>query len=475
MSQVVDPVTRQQLSSIRTTLEHESTLSFYTDGSLANAGTCDMSMGLGWVALSSSISELTFSASASLFPSSTRAELLALLSALLVVPRFCTVTVYTDSLVLIQGFHLLLADNFRGLGSLNKSHNYLLWLAVHLVIRVSQLNVTCLKVAAHSNNVHNDQADSLANSGRSSLVEFAFNSDCLAVNSAFPKWNSFVLDTPVRSFIANCTQARHFDQFLHLRRNTSLLSLTHLDMIHWPLTWALLSYSADSMMSPMAASSKKVFKVKCLLQELPTLERLKIRRPDLYNNHAWTCCDCSDSETFQHLWTCRSRRPIVSSIIQSSISLLKYHIEAELNQCLSSVQYLRLSSLSCWLLLDNSDSFTFLSLAQGLVPADLFSFLSSCNISSTKCADIILRSLDDLHDRLRTDIWLPRNEKVIAKERLLGINSKLKRGTGRRINPNNLVFPVANYPAPVLVPALCDSWQLWVSSACTYGNSWQDF
>jgi hypothetical protein len=45
MSQVVDPVTHQQLSSIRTALEHESTLFFYTDGFLANAGTCDMSMG----------------------------------------------------------------------------------------------------------------------------------------------------------------------------------------------------------------------------------------------------------------------------------------------------------------------------------------------------------------------------------------------------------------------------------------------
>jgi hypothetical protein len=335
--------------------------------------------------------------------------------------------------------------------------------------------VTLLKVPAHSGDKFNDIADALAKAG-CTAPEFAFDSKFLAPYAVLPRWNSIILDVPVRRFIGSCTQAQYFNQFLLLQRNQQLLSLTRTNVINWPLSWAFISFSPPDLASSFVASYQKGFKLKCLLNELPTLERLKVRRPDLYNTDDWSCCGCPCLETIAHLWMCWARRSVMDVIIKDTIAAFRLAVESEISTDLSSAQVLRLSALTCWQLMDCPDTFTFLNLAQGLVPWDLFLFLSSCSVSNSKCSEIMFSCLHSLFDRLRIDVWLPRNEQVIKKEVLMGINRKMKRSRARRVAPNNLVLPVVNYSLSThSAPALCDSWQIWVSSACAYGNSWQDF
>ena len=71
-------------------------MTFYTDGSLQNIGTKDVRMGVGWIQTNSNYPCEKFCAQITNWPSSTRAETLALFTALTVSPRNTMIQVYTD-------------------------------------------------------------------------------------------------------------------------------------------------------------------------------------------------------------------------------------------------------------------------------------------------------------------------------------------------------------------------------------------
>src|SRR5260363_199279 len=100
----------QELCTIRQELASQKSICFYTDGSLLN-GEEDPEkrrMGLGWVAIKSEKEKAPrqelaeFKGAIRDWSSSTRAELAAIWSALLVAPRKAAVTICTDSAAAIQ-------------------------------------------------------------------------------------------------------------------------------------------------------------------------------------------------------------------------------------------------------------------------------------------------------------------------------------------------------------------------------------
>src|SRR2546422_947446 len=55
-------------------------------------------------------------------------------------------------------------------------------------------------------------------------------------------------------------------------------------------------------------------KLKFLIEELPTLEHMKLCRPDLYKD--WNCVMChNDKENFNHVWTCDQHLSHIQQII----------------------------------------------------------------------------------------------------------------------------------------------------------------
>lgn len=57
-------------------------------------------------------------------------------------------------------------------------------------------------------------------------------------------------------------------------------------------------------------SKTKSFLIKNLMEELPTMEKLKIRHPDLYKT--WNCCPCNEEkETYNHIWLCKNQKEMM--------------------------------------------------------------------------------------------------------------------------------------------------------------------
>ncbi|PKK58843.1 hypothetical protein RhiirC2_795680 [Rhizophagus irregularis] len=90
---------------------------FYTDGSLINLGTPEISMGWSWVQVLDGASFFQSIAAyahgvINTWPSSTRAEIAAIHAALTVTPPFLMVTIHTDSQSTIDGFRLCATSSY---------------------------------------------------------------------------------------------------------------------------------------------------------------------------------------------------------------------------------------------------------------------------------------------------------------------------------------------------------------------------
>src|SRR2546423_1892215 len=131
------------------------TIEFYTDGSLAeNKSSGKMVMGSGWVSLHGNRS---FCCKTSTWPSSTRAELLAIYTALLTVPNNKSVVIKTDSQAAID--RIKKSSTFIKKFQWTNISNHTLIHNISHITKFKSLSVEYVKVKEHSGLDGNDMAD----------------------------------------------------------------------------------------------------------------------------------------------------------------------------------------------------------------------------------------------------------------------------------------------------------------------------
>jgi hypothetical protein len=114
---------------------------------------------------------------------------------------------------------------------------------------------------------------------------------------------------------------------------------------------------------------------KLMMEELPLLSTLQIRRPDLYNED-WNCVLCdTDKETWSHLWTCPVNAPkirgLCSAAKQSLIDLLASHDQAP-SDGLTDAILRDLDALDCWNdSLSTDSALNFDLFIRGFIPTSL--------------------------------------------------------------------------------------------------------
>src|SRR5436189_242204 len=191
-------------------------------------GKNQIDLGVGWIHIDNDVEIHNFNARAWGWPSSTRAEIIAILTTLLVVKNSSDIKIYTDSKNTVNIFNSY-KQRYNNYRSYIKLENQILWELIFKVIEMLDLNVTLYKVKAHSEDRWNDRADIEVKKGRTISKILNFKDHKL-----------------------------------------------------------------------------KAFNVKKLMNELPILETLKIRRPDLYNEHL-KCIRCNEeNEDLEHLWNCKA-------------------------------------------------------------------------------------------------------------------------------------------------------------------------
>ena len=179
-------------------------------------------MGIGW--LCSSVNDIThacFFFSIQHNPSFTKAETLAILTALLVAPTRAYVRIYTDSQAALSTFNNVIKGLNLSTRKMEKLANYQAWKTIRHIISTHALNIDIIKVKGHSGNFLNNKADSLAKQGcLEPKIDINFL-NCPNSHLTF-KNDSIMIENSIRNFWKQANQAQQFSKLLNLQRNADI-------------------------------------------------------------------------------------------------------------------------------------------------------------------------------------------------------------------------------------------------------------
>ncbi|PKY62152.1 hypothetical protein RhiirA4_432333, partial [Rhizophagus irregularis] len=268
------------------------------------------------------------------------------------------------------------------------------------------LHVKLIKVPAHSDDAFNARVDTLAQTAHlSSQPTFSpmalYHVPCLLT------FNSLPIDMNIRHFLRQIGDARNFLTFCSLARFTALGPPALFD---WTGIHHCLSQIKGFASHNNGRPEFWIFRIKLLLDMLPTLTTLQQRKPHLYSPD-WLCPQCNTApEDINHLWTCPYILPELNPCMTHRKEIAKFR-----DDCISAFSSLKtlpdsfcdeFSALDCWDF--NTPSASCLWLTRGLLPAHLTTFLKDYFLLST-IYKVVSPLLNDFQLELYGEIWLCRN------------------------------------------------------------------
>ncbi|GBC01944.1 hypothetical protein RclHR1_00440010 [Rhizophagus clarus] len=452
---------------------------YYTDGSLVNLGTPEVSMGWSWVQL---IPDARYLNSVAAYahgtiqnwPSSTRAEAAAIYATLSVSPDDSTITIYMDSQAAIDGLNLCASSSYTNSRLYYKTTNFELWASIESSIRSKRLIVSPVKVKGYDGNYWNEFADSLANSAHhSDIAPLLPAATYTSSHNVHLVYDNIVYEFNPRRLFKLHFQATFLKDLLSLKRFQFVYCLYNKDdyVIDWELTWFTLNFSPahDASFQASHAARHYTFKFKLFLDDLPLLEKLKITRSDLYID-LLTCCSCRNCiEDLMHLILCSKRRSVMHQILQSYQNHLfsKLREAGELADMNPTPMLQKLSSLSCWTI--SSTNWSSYALIQGCLPTMFIDLFVDLPIPRQSAMKVVAAIHNNFIQKLRKCIWNLRTYDKSKWKDAMNITLKLK------TTPRPSYLPATSY---VLLSSLsplthlvtpCDSEVDWIKNSMTQG------
>ena len=285
-------------------VNEKSNYEFYTDGSLKDRGNEQVSMGSSWIQTVGPNPNTNFQASTSSWPSSSKAEAMAIFLALLTVPLKKNVEIHTDSQVCIDTFNKIIKPHPKFTKrKLLKIKNWSIWIKIVETIRCKELTVKITKVKAHNGNYFNEKADTLAKAALK-LPNLNLDTNNTGTINIPPTWKNTTIDIPIRDFIKDIHKKALNFNWTQQHRNVNTLSteIQQEQQYEWEFLWKY--QQKNKYQTSIQDSKTKAFWIKISQNELPTLDNLAIRNPKIYGKHQ-NCPLCNlDKETRLHLFTC---------------------------------------------------------------------------------------------------------------------------------------------------------------------------
>ncbi|GBB94293.1 hypothetical protein RclHR1_23270001, partial [Rhizophagus clarus] len=430
---------------------------YYTDGSLVNLGSPDVSMSWSWVQLIQNAGYLNSIATYAHgtiqnWSSSTRAEAAAIYAALHASPDDSTITIYTDSQAAVDGLNLCASSSYTN-------------------------SLSPVKVKGHDGNYWNEFADSLANSAHHSdtalLLPAATYTSLHHVRLVY---DNVVCESNPRRLFKLHFQATFLKALLSLKCFQFVYCLYNKDdyVVDWELTWFALNYSPTHDASFQAAHALRhyTFKFKLFMDDLPLLEKLKITCSDLYID-LLTCCSCHDRmEDLMHLILCSKRRPVMHQILQSYQNHLfsKLREAGELADKDLTPMLRKLFSLSCWTI--SSSNWSFYALIQGCLPAMFVDLFVDLSIPRQSAIKVVAAIHNNFIQKLQKCIWNLRTYDKSKWEDAMNITLKLKTTPQPSNLPATPYVPFSSLPPLTPLVTSRDSDVDWIKNLMTQGLPW---
>ena len=172
---------------------------------------------MGWVLVNQNDDSLVleeFSAKNFGWPSSTKAEIIAVLSAILTVIPDSKVLIYTDSNNVVSQYNQFKSElsNRRKL----KIIEHISWDTIILLVKKYRIDLKFIKVKAHNGIWANEEADRLVKKGL--IEEPIYFNDKLITNKFIPMWYNITIENNPRLFVKILYQNRNEELANNLQR-----------------------------------------------------------------------------------------------------------------------------------------------------------------------------------------------------------------------------------------------------------------
>ena len=403
----------------------KTTYEFYTDGSLKNRGYDNSLMGSAWIQTLGPNPNTTFQNSSLNWPSSSKAEAIAIFTALLTVPKSRKVEIFTDSQTCIDILHKLQIPHPKFTRrKLFKIKNWSIWIKIKEAIQSKELKVKLTKVKAHEGDYFNERADQLAKEALNSPALIIKDREASSI-SVVPLWNNIIIDIPIREFVKEINKKAINKRWTEQRRNTRLFNQEILEeeLYEWKMFWE--KQNKKKFITSPQDSKKKAFWIKLAQNELPTLDNLATRRPKIYRN-LQTCLLCTEeNETLEHLFNCPTLGKDWEEIWKVVENKFTNPEEVEEKEEIVLGKKTIFGKIKA----KTQDSIQELfKITIGLYSKEDVSELQRhTRLSMNQSSDVIADLCNLLREQFYENIWKKRSKEVNAVEKLLGITAKEKR------------------------------------------------
>jgi len=296
--------TLQKIQLQREKYEGQENITLYSDGSLKETGTHNVSMSFGVVVQAP---DKTFykaiSGRVSGSASSTKAELAGLLAGILISPRDKPTTIYIDNSAVVTQFRTLVQRRpYSTMRQRLRSPYATWWAAVYNAYVQQGSKVKVEWVRGHAGNQGNEEADAAARQGHFGAV-WELNPSQHNDMQCHAFFNGAPAEDDLRQILKTQSVARTHHTWVAQNRTRD--NIRDWKAIEWRSTLAIVhnGNTPKGLFTSPADCQKRAHRMKKLHGMLPTLSYMKHWRPDLYPTDECRVCEQEQEDT-QHLWRC---------------------------------------------------------------------------------------------------------------------------------------------------------------------------
>ena len=273
----------------------------YTDGSLMESQSRNKRLGYALVQLGANGEIICKAKGRTMhWASSTRAELMAILEAILISPEKCEVNIYTDSAASIQAIDR--TKNCKAREWL-KTNNTAILKAIKQATETKEIEVIMHKIKAHSGIRENEIADYEAKKGIEEPIATQVQIMQVKAAAFSVLWRNIEVESPIRKFIKKLNNSRSKLEWVLVGGEKDKIHKERKDRMCWKVFRRLTNECRKKQGNSLEENSRWIFILKCINRLLPTLEKRHLFWPDLYKDSLCPRCK-SSSESFEHLLDC---------------------------------------------------------------------------------------------------------------------------------------------------------------------------
>jgi hypothetical protein len=313
-----------------------------------------------------------------------------------------------------------------------KEKNWLLWMRIINTIQRKQINIKLSKVQAHSGNKFNEIADNLAKEGKEE-EELEWNEPPFALWKATPIWNRIPIEISIREFIKEYNKKEILVKWTKQNRIQKIWSqeIQEQKNFKWNIVWER-NRMGNSLNTSIKQNKERTFGIKLMHNELPTLDNLEKRRPDIYFGKTTCVMYQSEKETLDHLLSCKYTEEIRKQIWKSTVKKIienwipRYQSNKKTQISPQFKDFLK--NLGDRTLLSSKNIINFsLGLRDTSDSKNWDLQLAKMDITSEKAKIIFIKTSQFFIKTLQKQIWNPRCEKTQLWEKEMEITKVQKR------------------------------------------------